>query len=96
MLNRESQKQIVIGQRGEQIKAVGVRARDKIEKFLREKVFLQLTGMAMCYTSCSSGECANSCACSKSKSKQGLEKEGGASHRVWIHEQEMTFVSVGE
>ena len=47
VLNRESQKQIVIGQRGEQIKAVGVRARDKIEKFLQEKVFLQLTGKLM-------------------------------------------------
>ena len=43
-VERESQKQIVIGRGGEQIKAVGVLARDKIEKFLQEKVFLQLFG----------------------------------------------------
>ncbi|CAJ1945636.1 unnamed protein product [Cylindrotheca closterium] len=41
-VERESQKQIVIGRGGEQVKAVGVLARDKIEKFLQEKVFLEL------------------------------------------------------
>jgi GTP-binding protein Era len=43
-VERESQKIIVIGKGGEQIKNVGIRARDKIEKFLQEKVHLELTG----------------------------------------------------
>ncbi|KAL3943702.1 MAG: hypothetical protein SGBAC_002247, partial [Bacillariaceae sp.] len=42
-VERESQKQIVIGRGGDQIKAVGIAARDKIEKFLQGKVFLQLS-----------------------------------------------------
>ena len=41
-VERESQKLIVIGKGGAQIKAVGVLARDKIETFLQEKVFLEL------------------------------------------------------
>ena len=41
-VERESQKLIVIGKGGVQIKAVGTMARKKIEDFLQEKVFLEL------------------------------------------------------
>jgi GTP-binding protein Era len=37
-VERESQKLIVIGKGGAQIKKVGMSAREKIEKFLEEKV----------------------------------------------------------
>eukprot|EP00980_Cylindrotheca_fusiformis_P027979 scaffold22575_cov141-Cylindrotheca_fusiformis.AAC.10 len=43
-VERDSQKIIVIGKGGEQIKRVGVRAREKLENFLQGKVFLELTG----------------------------------------------------
>ena len=38
VVERDSQKKIVIGKGGEQIKKVGVLAREKIENFLQEKV----------------------------------------------------------
>jgi small GTP-binding protein len=41
-VERESQKLIVIGKGGAQIKKVGTMAREKIEKFLQEKVYLAL------------------------------------------------------
>lgn len=41
-VERESQKLIVIGRGGAQIKQVGTIAREKIEKFLQEKVYLAL------------------------------------------------------
>jgi len=41
-VERESQKLIVIGKGGTQIKTVGILAREKIERFLQEKVFLAL------------------------------------------------------
>ena len=44
-VERDSQKVIVIGKGGVQIKNVGISAREKIEAFLQEKVFLQLSGM---------------------------------------------------
>lgn len=43
-VERDSQKIIVVGKGGEHIKRVGVLARGKIENFLQEKVFLELTG----------------------------------------------------
>lgn len=41
-VERDSQKLIVIGKGGAQIKQVGMMAREKIEKFLQEKVYLAL------------------------------------------------------
>lgn len=41
-VERESQKLIVVGKGGLQIKQVGTMARQKIERFLQEKVFLEL------------------------------------------------------
>ena len=41
-VERESQKLIVIGKGGSKIKTVGTMARQKIERFLQEKVFLEL------------------------------------------------------
>lgn len=41
-VERDSQKLIVIGKGGAQIKKVGIMAREKIERFLQEKVFLEL------------------------------------------------------
>lgn len=38
VVERDSQKKIVIGKGGEQIKKVGVLAREKVESFLQEKV----------------------------------------------------------
>jgi GTP-binding protein Era len=43
-VERDSQKVIVIGKGGAQIKQVGTLAREKIEKLLQEKVFLELHG----------------------------------------------------
>lgn len=40
--NRESQKMILIGNKGEMIKKLGTKAREKIEAFLERKVFLEL------------------------------------------------------
>lgn len=42
VITRESQKAIVIGKNGEKIKQIGTAARLDIEKFLGQKVFLQL------------------------------------------------------
>ncbi|HIE15993.1 MAG TPA: GTPase Era, partial [Bacteroidales bacterium] len=39
---RESQKNIIIGRKGEMIKKIGMEARKDIEKFLQKKVFLEL------------------------------------------------------
>jgi GTP-binding protein Era len=41
-VERDSQKGIVVGKGGKKIKEVGVQAREKIEDFLQEKVFLNL------------------------------------------------------
>lgn len=41
-VERDSQKLIVIGKGGSQIKQVGIMAREKIERFLQEKVYLEL------------------------------------------------------
>ena len=43
VVERESQKLIVVGKGGAQVKEVGTVARKKLEEFLQEKVFLQLT-----------------------------------------------------
>jgi GTP-binding protein Era len=51
VVERDSQKKIVIGKGGDQIKKVGILAREKIEKFLQEKVYLELIGkqaMVLC------------------------------------------------
>lgn len=42
IVQRESQKAIIIGEGGKMIKAIGSEARKEIEKFLSEKVFLEL------------------------------------------------------
>ena len=39
---RETQKAIILGDRGKMIKKLGVTAREEIEKFLQQKVFLEL------------------------------------------------------
>ena len=41
-VERDSQKGIVVGKGGAMIKDVGVQAREKVEEFLQEKVFLKL------------------------------------------------------
>lgn len=41
-VERESQKQILIGRGGERIKRLGARAREKIESFIGERVYLDL------------------------------------------------------
>ncbi len=41
-VERDSQKGIVVGKGGAKIKEVGVQAREKLEEFLQEKVFLNL------------------------------------------------------
>jgi GTP-binding protein Era len=43
IVGRESQKAIIIGDRGNAIKKLGIEARKQIEKFLDAKVFLELT-----------------------------------------------------
>lgn len=40
-VNRESQKKIVVGEKGEVLKRVGITARENIEKILNKKVFLK-------------------------------------------------------
>ena len=42
IVHRESQKAIIIGERGKMIKQIGTTARQEIEKFLDSKVFLEL------------------------------------------------------
>jgi len=42
ILERDSQKIIVIGKKGEDIKRLGERARKDIERFLNKKVYLEL------------------------------------------------------
>ena len=41
-MQRESQKAIILGEKGSMIKKLGTMARLDIEKFLQQKVFLQL------------------------------------------------------
>jgi GTP-binding protein Era len=42
IVHRESQKAIIIGEKGKMIKQIGTTAREGIEKFLDSKVFLEL------------------------------------------------------
>jgi GTP-binding protein Era len=42
IVQRETQKAIILGDRGKMIKKLGVTAREEIEKFLQRKVFLEL------------------------------------------------------
>ena len=42
IVQRESQKAIILGQNGKMIKQIGTAARQEIEKFLEQKVFLEL------------------------------------------------------
>ena len=42
IVERESQKGIIIGRKGESLKSVGISARNEIEKFLQREVFLEL------------------------------------------------------
>ena len=42
LVERESQKGIIIGHKGEMLKKVGMAARLELEKFLGKKVFLQM------------------------------------------------------
>lgn len=42
IVERESQKAIIIGHRGESLKKTGTKSREKIEEFLGEKVYLEL------------------------------------------------------
>jgi len=42
IVNRETQKAIIIGDKGKMIKELGMRARQDIEKFIGQKVFLEL------------------------------------------------------
>ncbi|RYZ29703.1 MAG: GTPase Era, partial [Chitinophagaceae bacterium] len=42
IVHRESQKAIIIGDGGKMIKQIGTAARHDIEKFLEQKVFLEL------------------------------------------------------
>lgn len=42
IVETESQKHIVIGNRGSMIKKIGIQSREEIEKFLQQKVFLDL------------------------------------------------------
>jgi GTPase len=42
VVQRESQKAIILGEGGKMIKKLGTMAREDIEKFLEQKVFLQL------------------------------------------------------
>jgi small GTP-binding protein len=48
-VERDSQKLIVIGKGGSQIKEVGSAAREKLEDFLETKVFLDLMGKSFCF-----------------------------------------------
>jgi GTP-binding protein Era len=42
LVETESQKQILVGKRGEMIREIGVRARPEIEHLLGRKIFLEL------------------------------------------------------
>ena len=42
IVQRESQKAIILGERGKMIRQIGTTARQEIEKFLNQKVFLEL------------------------------------------------------
>lgn len=42
IVQRESQKAIILGEKGNMIKRVGIKAREDMEKFLESKVYLQL------------------------------------------------------
>ena len=42
LVERETQKGIILGERGSKIKKIGTEARKEIEKFLGQKVFLEL------------------------------------------------------
>jgi GTP-binding protein Era len=42
IVHRETQKAILIGEKGSMIKKLGTIAREDIEKFLQQKVFLEL------------------------------------------------------
>ena len=42
LVERESQKRIVVGQGGQQIKAIGIRARQGIERFTGSRIHLEL------------------------------------------------------
>ena len=41
-MERDSQKGIVVGKGGVKIKEVGIEAREKLEEFLQEKVWLEM------------------------------------------------------
>jgi GTP-binding protein Era len=56
-VERDSQKLIVIGKGGLQIKSVGMLAREKIEKFLQTKVRTSVTWMGGCISSVFSNTC---------------------------------------
>ena len=43
IVNKESQKAIIIGKNGEKIKELGIKSRLSIENYLGQKVFLSLT-----------------------------------------------------
>ena len=40
--SRETQKAIILGEKGKMIRELGTKAREEIEKFLQRKVFLEL------------------------------------------------------
>ncbi len=42
IVHRETQKAILIGERGKMIKAIGTNARKDIEAFIQQKIFLEL------------------------------------------------------
>jgi len=42
IVNRETQKSIILGEKGSMIKKLGTVSREEIEKFLQSKVFLEL------------------------------------------------------
>ena len=42
IVQRETQKGIVLGEKGKMIRELGTRSREQIEKFLGQKVFLEL------------------------------------------------------
>ena len=42
IVQRESQKAILLGGKGQMIKKLGISAREEIEKFLQQKIYLQL------------------------------------------------------
>ena len=42
IVNRDSQKSIIIGERGNMIKKIGIASRTDIEAFIQQKIFLEL------------------------------------------------------